>query len=90
MAQQERRLALVTGASVAANAGRGLGNAFLDQKFERIRRIIDTNVTGTLYLIHEVAPAMRARGSGRILITGKVGTKKQPAAEVARLGFEAT
>jgi uncharacterized protein len=55
-----------------ANAGRGLGDAFLDQKFDRIRHVIDTNVTGTLYLIHKVARAMRERGAGRILITGSI------------------
>jgi short-subunit dehydrogenase len=58
--------------AVLANAGRGLGDAFLDQKFERIRRVIDTNVTGTLYLLHRVAREMRERGSGRILITGSI------------------
>ena len=58
--------------SLLANAGRGLGDAFLDQKFERIRRVIDTNVTGTLYLIHKVGREMRERGSGRILITGSI------------------
>src|SRR5436190_9246087 len=58
--------------AVLANAGRGLGDAFLDQKFERIRRVIDTNVTGTLYLLHKVGREMRERGSGRILITGSI------------------
>jgi short-subunit dehydrogenase len=55
-----------------ANAGRGLGRAFLDQGFDDIRRVIDTNVTGTLYLIHDVGRRMRARGKGRILITGSI------------------
>ena len=58
--------------AVLANAGRGLGEAFLDQKFERIRRVLDTNVTGTLYLLHRVGREMRERGSGRILITGSI------------------
>jgi short-subunit dehydrogenase len=58
--------------ALLANAGRGLGDAFLDQKFDRIRRVIDTNVTGTLYLLHKVGRAMRERGSGRILITGSI------------------
>lgn len=55
-----------------ANAGRGLGRAFLDQDFERARKVIDTNVTGTVYLIHKVGNDMRARHSGRILITGSI------------------
>jgi short-subunit dehydrogenase len=58
--------------ALLANAGRGLGNAFLDQKFDRIRAVIDTNVTGTVYLIHKVGREMRERGSGRILITGSI------------------
>src|SRR4051794_37591783 len=32
-------------AALLANAGRGLGRAFLDQDFEDIRRVIDTNVS---------------------------------------------
>ena len=58
--------------ALLANAGRGLGKGFLDQDFPDIRRVVDTNVTGTLYLLHEVARDMRARGSGRILITGSI------------------
>ena len=71
----DRLLAASNGRAVNAlfaNAGRGLGDAFLDQKFERIRRVIDTNVTGTLYLLHKVGRAMREAGSGRILITGSI------------------
>jgi uncharacterized protein len=58
--------------ALLANAGRGLGHAFLDQDFEAVRHIIDTNITGTLYLIQRVGRDMRARHQGRILITGSV------------------
>jgi len=58
--------------ALLANAGRGLGRAFLDQRFEDIRRVIDTNVTGTLYLVHKIGCDMRARDEGRILITGSI------------------
>src|SRR4051812_4260836 len=34
-----------------ANAGHGLGRAFLDQDFDDIRHVIDTNITGTINLI---------------------------------------
>ena len=71
----ERLLAEVGGQPVAAllaNAGRGLGDAFLDQDFARIRRVIDTNITGTLYLLHRVGQDMRRRHAGRILITGSI------------------
>ena len=55
-----------------ANAGRGLGKAFIDQDWDDIRRVIDTNVTGTTYLLHRVARDMRARSHGRILVTGSI------------------
>ena len=58
--------------ALLANAGRGLGRAFLDQEFKQIRRVIDTNVIGTVYLIHRVGNDMRRRDSGRILITGSI------------------
>lgn len=58
--------------ALLANAGHGLGHAFLDQDFEQIQHVIDTNVTGTLLLIHKVGRGMRARGAGRILITGSI------------------
>jgi short-subunit dehydrogenase len=58
--------------ALLANAGHGLGHAFLDQDFEDIRHVIDTNVTGTTLLIHKVGRDMRARGAGRILITGSI------------------
>lgn len=55
-----------------ANAGRGLGHAFLDQEWPRAREVIDTNVTGTTYLIHKVGKDMRQANQGRILITGSI------------------
>jgi uncharacterized protein len=55
-----------------ANAGHGLGGAFLDQDFDEIRHVVNTNVTGTLDLIQRVGRDMRARGQGRILITGSI------------------
>lgn len=55
-----------------ANAGHGLGNAFLDQDFKHIRHVVDTNITGTIYLIHRVGRLMREQGYGRILITGSI------------------
>ena len=58
--------------ALLANAGRGLGHAFLDQDWAAIRHVIDTNVTGTLALVHAVGRDMRARKKGRILITGSI------------------
>ncbi len=71
----DKLLAVVGGRPVAAllaNAGRGLGHGFLDQDWKEIRRVIDTNVTGTLYLIQNVGREMRQRGEGRILIVGSI------------------
>ena len=59
-------------AALLANAGRGLGGAFLDQEFAAARHVIDTNVTGTVYLIQKVVRDMRRRGDGRVLITGSI------------------
>jgi short-subunit dehydrogenase len=58
--------------ALLANAGRGLGQGFLDQSFADIERVVDTNVMGTLLLIHLVGRDMRARGSGQILVTGSI------------------
>jgi short-subunit dehydrogenase len=55
-----------------ANAGHGLGKAFLDQDFDEIRHVLNTNITGTIDLIHRVARTMRQHGAGRILITGSI------------------
>ena len=58
--------------ALLANAGTGLGGAFIDQEWPRARHIIDTNITGTLYLLHQVARTMKAEGGGKILITGSI------------------
>jgi uncharacterized protein len=46
--------------ALLANAGRGLGKSFLDQHFDEIRHVVDTNITGTIYLIQKVGRDMRA------------------------------
>lgn len=58
--------------ALLANAGHGLGQGFLDQDFDEVQHVIDTNVTGTIYLIHQVGRRMRSLGRGRILITGSI------------------
>lgn len=57
---------------LCANAGRGLGHGFLDQEWGEVKRVVATNVTGTLHLIQQVGRAMRAQGGGRILVTGSI------------------
>jgi short-subunit dehydrogenase len=58
--------------ALLANAGHGLGHAFLDQDFNAVKHVVDTNITGTIRLIQSVGRDMRNRGAGRILITGSI------------------
>ena len=76
--------AIVTGASsgiglelaaICAQEGfdlHGLGHAFLEQDFDDARHVIDTNITGTIYLVQLIGRTMRSRGQGRILLTGSI------------------
>lgn len=63
----ERRIDLL-----CANAGHGLGHAFLDQSVEDWLHVINTNITGTIYLLHKVLPGMVARNEGKVLVTGSI------------------
>lgn len=56
-----------------ANAGRALGEAFHDQSWRDIDRLIALNITQTTILLHRVGKQMHKRGSGRILVTGSIG-----------------
>ena len=58
--------------ALLANAGRGLGHGFLDQDWVAARKVVDTNVVGTIYLLQKVGRDMRAAGHGRILVTGSI------------------
>jgi uncharacterized protein len=55
-----------------ANAGHGLGKGFLDQHMDEAQHVVDTNISGTILLIHRIGNLMRKAGSGRILITGSI------------------
>ena len=57
---------------LCANAGQGLGHGFLDQKVDDWKHVVDTNITGTIYLLQRVLPAMVARNDGKVLVTGSV------------------
>lgn len=58
--------------ALMANAGHGLGHGFLDQDWDEARHVVDTNITGTIYLIHRLGRLMRERDKGRILLTGSI------------------
>jgi len=57
---------------LCANAGHGLGRAFLDQDVKDWRHVVDTNITGTVYLLQKVLKDMVARNDGKVLVTGSV------------------
>lgn len=57
---------------LVANAGIGTGGPFLDQEVANWRHSIDTNVTGTVYLLQKVLGEMVARGAGKVLVTGSI------------------
>jgi uncharacterized protein len=37
-----------------------------------VRHVIDTNITGTIYLVQKIGKDMRAQNAGRILISGSI------------------
>lgn len=57
---------------LCANAGHGLGGPFLDHAVSDWRHVIDTNVTGTVYLLQKVLAKMVAQGEGKVLVTGSI------------------
>ena len=57
---------------LVANAGHGLGHAFVEQDPADWRHVIDTNITGTLLLLQPVLRQMVARGEGKVLIVGSI------------------
>lgn len=57
---------------LCANAGHGVGKAFLDENFIEIRGVIETNITGTLDVLYRFGRRMTAQGSGRVLLTGSI------------------
>lgn len=75
--------------ALAANAGVGLGHAFLDQQWEDVLGVINTNVTGTLNLLQLVGRDMRERGEGRILITSSVASLMPGSFQAAYNGSKA-
>ena len=62
--------------ALMANAGHGLGGAFTEQGLEEILHVINTNITGTVHLIHHLTKQMAAEGSrehpARVLVTGTI------------------
>jgi short-subunit dehydrogenase len=57
---------------LCANAGTGKGGAFIDQDVQTWRHAVDTNITGTVYLLQRVLADMVARDDGKVLVTGSI------------------
>ena len=53
---------------VVYNAAYAPIGAFLDQPLERLQAVIDVNVRGALTVVHTLAPSMKARGRGGIVL----------------------
>lgn len=58
------------------NAGAGQTEPMADVPMERVRRLFEVNVFGTLAITQKVLPAMIAQGSGRIIIVSSIGGLK--------------
>jgi short-subunit dehydrogenase len=59
--------------ALALNAGVGVAGAFVETgTLEDQMRVIDLDVTAVVRLTHRLAPAMVARGEGRILVTSSI------------------
>jgi uncharacterized protein len=57
---------------LCANAGVGTGGAFLEQEVEDWIQSVNTNITGTIYLVQKVLRQMLDGQGGRILVTGSI------------------
>ena len=71
----DKLLAAANGRTIdllCANAGKGLGRDFLGQSVDDWRHVVDTNITGTLYLLQKVLKDMVGRDEGKVLITGSI------------------
>ncbi|XP_029110151.1 17-beta-hydroxysteroid dehydrogenase type 1 isoform X2 [Scleropages formosus] len=58
---------------LVCNAGVGLIGPLEVQSLEVMRQILEVNVLGTIRTIQAFLPGMKARRSGRVLVTGSVG-----------------
>ncbi len=56
------------------NAGFGLSGAFIHNDLEKIKKLIQLNITSLVELTHILLPPMKIRGEGDILLVGSMGT----------------
>jgi hypothetical protein len=67
--------------------GRGLGKGFLDQDFDDVMRVVNTNITGTICLIQLIGRDMRKAGAGRVPFGRCRGWGRTPRAMLAAFLF---
>ena len=58
---------------VVNNAGYGLFGAAEELDYENIQKILDTNLTGPIMIIHDSLPYLRKQGGGRIIQLSSYG-----------------
>ena len=58
---------------VVNNAGYGLFGAAEELDYENIQKILDTNLTGPIMIVHDALPYLRRQGGGRILQLSSYG-----------------
>ncbi len=58
---------------VVNNAGYGVFASVEEASDEQIKRVIDTNLLGSIYVIRAALPHLRAQGHGRILQVSSAG-----------------
>ncbi|XP_041634026.1 estradiol 17-beta-dehydrogenase 1 [Cheilinus undulatus] len=58
---------------LVCNAGVGLMGPLEVQSLDTMRQILDVNLLGTIRTIQAFLPGMKAKGRGRILVTGSTG-----------------
>jgi len=58
------------------NAGVGQTGPMADVPLDRVRRLFEVNVFGTLAITQKVLPGMLKRGSGRVIIVSSIGGLK--------------
>ena len=58
---------------VVNNAGHGVFASVEEASEEQIRRVVDTNLLGSIYVVRAALPHLRAQGGGRILQVSTAG-----------------
>jgi short-subunit dehydrogenase len=58
--------------ALLAIVGQGHRRHFMTEDFSEVRHVLDTDIVGTLDLVHRIGGRMQARRHGRILVAGSI------------------